>query len=180
MAEGARLPWLLDANVFFDYLEAEPRILDLANRHLGTIHVLTATLEEIDDQSVSELLQHGFVVKEATGAQKDEAKDIHRDAPQGNRQPSRHDCLCLVVAHEEGFVCVTSDRRLREACQARDVPTLWGLEVMLLLVRGGWLQAEETIPIAWAVRRRGNRISRAVVEDFVRAVQDEADRTGTA
>lgn len=180
MAEGARLPWLLDANVILDYLEAEPRILDLADEHLGSIHVLAATLKELDSQSVSKLRQHGFVVKVATGAQVDKADEIHRAAPQGNRQPSDHDCLCLVVAHEEGFVCVTSDRRLRDACQARDVPTLWGLEVMLLLVRGGWLRAEETITIAWAVRRRGKRISRAVVEDFIRAVQDEANRTGTA
>jgi hypothetical protein len=63
-------------------------------------------------------------------------------------QLSFRDHLCLIVASDEGFVCVTNDKALRKACDDKGVATLWGLEIMTALVRGRAMQAVDAIETA--------------------------------
>ena len=66
-------------------------------------------------------------------------------AAAGRRRPglSYYDHLCLLVAKQGGWTCVTNDGKFRRDCMAEKVPVLWGLEPMVELVAGGHLNAAE-------------------------------------
>jgi hypothetical protein len=53
------------------------------------------------------------------------------------------DRFCFVVARDNGWTCVTNDKALRRACEGAGVTVLWSLELLLDLVNGGHLPAED-------------------------------------
>jgi hypothetical protein len=82
---------------------------------------------------------------------------------------SYEDRLCLVVARDAGWRCVTNDRRLRAACRAASVPTMWSLELLLELVLTGQFPPDEARAIAQALHRISPRhITSDIVADFSR------------
>jgi len=48
---------------------------------------------------------------------------------------SMQDFVCMRIAEERGWVCATNDKALRRECGKRGVSVLWGLEMMLYLVK---------------------------------------------
>jgi hypothetical protein len=57
----------------------------------------------------------------------------------------------LVLARDNGWICLSNDGPLREACKAQDVPVVWGLEIMLSLVEGKYLTPAAAIQAAQAI-----------------------------
>ncbi len=127
---------VIDANVLVDYQAADLAILELVNRHVGTVHILTTMLEEVEGLDESDCERLGFRVVEPTFVQVVEA------ASQTGRL-SFQDRTCLVVCRDRGWTCVSNDRALRRACEADGIGVIWGLELMLELVRHGDLLAND-------------------------------------
>lgn len=48
---------------------------------------------------------------------------------------SVQDFVCMRIADERGWGCATNDKALRRECGKRGVSVLWGLEMMLYLVK---------------------------------------------
>jgi len=164
---------LVDANVLIDYLKSSISILSLANRYLGEIHVSTTVLDEVDGLDVGACERLGLNVIEPALAQ------VMR-AAQRKGQLSFRDHLCLIVALEEGFVCLSNDKALRKACQTAGVATLWGLEVMVALVREGAMQAEDVIKVAEKIHAINPlHISKQVLQKFTRLVTATETKDGT-
>ena len=133
---------LLDADVLIDYLKANLSVLALASRHIGKAHVLSTVLQyEVDGLDAEDCEQRGIEVVEPDLEQLSEASLLHGSL-------SFNDYLCLIIASRRGFVCVTNDKALRKACERDGVSTLWGLEVMLELVRNQAMKVEDAIQIA--------------------------------
>jgi hypothetical protein len=57
---------LVDANVLVDYQAADLAILSLVSRHVGTVHVVSTVLAEVDGLDESECERLGFRVVEPT------------------------------------------------------------------------------------------------------------------
>jgi len=155
---------LMDANVLIDYVRTDRSVLGLVYEHVGSVHVLSTVLDEVDglDEDGCEAL--GIEVVEPELAQVREAA-----ARRGRLSVADH--LCLLVARERTYACVTNDRALRRACADEGVAVVWGLELMLVLVRGGVLDAAEAVRVARAVHELNPRhITAAVVEEFIRLV----------
>ena len=127
---------LVDANVLVDYQAADLAILSLVSRHVGTVHIVSTVLAEVDGLDESECERLGFRVVEPTLAQATEAA-----SPNGRL--SFQDRTCLVVCRDNGWTCVSNDKALRRSCDAVGVAVRWGLELMLELVQGGHLPAED-------------------------------------
>jgi len=127
---------LVDANVLVDYQAADLAILSLVSRHVGTVHIVSTVLAEVDGLDESECERFGFRVVEPTLAQATEAA-----SPNGRL--SFQDRTCLVVCRDNGWTCVSNDKALRRSCDAVGVAVRWGLELMLELVQGGHLPAED-------------------------------------
>jgi len=137
---------LVDANVLVDYQAADLAILSLVSRHVGTVHIVSTVLAEVDGLDESECERLGFRVVEPTLAQATEAA-----SPNGRL--SFQDRTCLVVCRDNGWTCVSNDKALRRSCDAVGVVVRWGLELMLELVQGGHLPAEDADDAAERIHR---------------------------
>jgi rRNA-processing protein FCF1 len=120
---------LVDANVLVDYQAADLAILSLVSRHVGTVHIVSTMLAEVDGLDESECERLGFRVVKPTLAQATEAA-----SPNGRL--SFQDRTCLVVCRDNGWTCVSNDKALRRSCDAVGVAVRGGLELMLELVQG--------------------------------------------
>ena len=97
---------ILDANVLIDYCATDRSILTLISRHVGQIHVPVELLEEVKALDESECDRLGLHVFEP---------ELEQLAAAGKRRPglSYYDHLCLLVAKQGGWTCVTNDGKLR-------------------------------------------------------------------
>lgn len=73
------------------------------------------------------------------------------EAAQRGGPLSFEDKLCLVLARDNGWACLSNDGPLREACKAQGVSVVWGLEIMLWLVQARHLDADKAIEVAEAI-----------------------------
>lgn len=155
-----RSPLIADANILIDYLEADSSILALLARHTGPVYVATAVLERVEQLTPGDCVRLGLIVAEPTLEQLLEAGD-------GRPGLAFDDIICLAMARDNGWCCVTNDRALRKACGAASVEVRWGLEVMLGLVEKSALSVEDACATAKQVRASNPRfISQAVVMAF--------------
>ena len=159
-SEGRLL--VVDANVLIDYAAADATILSLATRYLGTIHVPRLILEEVKQLSETECDRMDLRIVEASLQQVAEAS-------QGSRGLSFNDRVCLILARDAGWTCVTNDRALRKACEGISVSVLWGLELMLELVADGHLATEVALQVAGAIQAANPRhITDEILDRFKR------------
>ena len=94
-------------------------------------------------------------------------------------QLSFRDHLCLLVALDERFVCVTNDKMLRKACVEERVSILWGLEIMTTLVQSYAMSATDAIETAEKIHRSNPlHIPRKLVDRFSKVVIGIEKRSG--
>lgn len=136
---------LMDANVLIDYRDSDLEVLALVGRHVGSVHVLSTILaEEVPGVGEAECARLGLSVIEP------ELEQVMRAGATRTRL-SFSDHLCLTVAADGGYACVTNDRALRAACDSEKVETIWGLELMTKLVELGILSAPDALTVAWKI-----------------------------
>lgn len=157
---------IMDANVLIDFCEADRTILLLVSEHIGPVHVpLPILREEVQDLLADEdHAELGIVPIEPTLEEATEAA--------GKRAGlSFYDQLCLVLARDNGWTCVTNDGRLRRECDAEKVPVLWGLETIALLVDAAVLSIAEAERIGRTIQRSNPRfITERVITDFLERI----------
>ena len=164
---------LVDANVLIDYVKSELSVLGLAARHLGEVYVLSTVLDEVDGLDADDCARLGIRVFEPALA------DVIAAARKRGAL-STQDHLCLILARRQGWTCVTNDGALRRACLLEQVPVLWGLQMMLELVRMGQLSGEDAIAVANDIHRTNPfHITDLIVARFideVRALSTSGER----
>jgi rRNA-processing protein FCF1 len=136
--------FIADANVLIDYAKTSPAILGLVAQHVGPVYVVADVLEEVDQLDVAQCHAIGLKVVDGNLAQLAQASQ--RGGPL-----SFEDKLCLILARDNGWSCLSNDGPLREACKAQGVPVVWGLEIMLVLVKNQHLSAVDAIKVAQAI-----------------------------
>jgi rRNA-processing protein FCF1 len=155
---------LMDANVLIDYQKSDFTVLGLVRKYVGEVHVLTTIIEEVDGLDAVDFERLGLKMVEPEVSQLTQAA-----AKRG--QLSFRDHLCLIVASDANFVCVTNDKSLRKACTKEGVRVLWGLEMMAALVRANVLLAVDAIQIAEKIHLSNPlHISRSLVDRFAKSV----------
>lgn len=159
---------VIDANVLIDYAATDESVLALAARHLGRLIVPLPVPDEVEQLDAVACERLGIEVVEPTLEQLLEA-----GAERGRL--SFEDRLCLVVARDAGWQCVTNDRRLRAACRAASVPVMWSLELLLELVHLGQFPTDQALAIAVELNRVSPRhITSDIVADFRRHIEESA------
>ena len=153
---------MVDANVLIDYLAADMTVLQLVSRHIGTVHIPRQVLREVPKLGPDECERLNLHIV-------DESLEQLLEAGQHRGRLSFHDRLCLILARDAGWACVTNDRALRRACEDHSVPALWGLELMILLAAGHHLTIDAAVTTASAIRRSNPRhITEEILERFSR------------
>jgi len=148
-----------DANVLIDYAESDREILALIARHVAAIHVPSPVLAEVRRLSFREAVRLGLEIVEPTLVQATEAA-------RGAGSTSFEDRLCLTVARDNGWACLTNDKALRRACGEAEVRCIWGLEAMRILVHAGHLAAKRAQAIAERIAQGNPYITQALLARF--------------
>lgn len=157
---------VVDANVLIDYASSDLSILGLAGEFVGTIHVPRPVLEEVEQLGETDCARLGIRLVEASVEQL-------LEAGAGQGRLSFSDRLCLVLARDRSWICVTNDRALRRACTDLSIPVLWGLELMLELVSLRRLTVKAALDIAVAIHRSNPRhITAEILDRFERKVSE--------
>ena len=146
--------------MLIDYKETDLSVLTLVSRHIGQVHVLSTILGEVVDIDAARCEEHGLKVVEPT------LEQVEIAARQRGRL-SFEDHTCLVVSRDSDWTCVTNDRALRKECSEDGVELLWGLELMIELVRIGEMGAEDAGKMAHEIRNQNpNHITAEIIERF--------------
>jgi predicted nucleic acid-binding protein len=154
---------IIDANVLIDFCKTDRSVLALVTKHVGTVHVAEPVLAEVKelDRAGAEALGINVLVPEFPM--------LSRAATASVRSPLRfEDWLCLLIAEQESWTCVTNDKRLRVECESREVAVLWGFQLLLGLIDAKVLDAAAAIGVAEAICRINRRIPDAVLVAFRR------------
>jgi hypothetical protein len=147
--------WLID------FCKVDKTILSVVCEYVGTIHVPSPVLNEVDQISEDEAADLGIVVVEPQLEQV-----IAAGARRGGL--SFEDRLCVIMARDRDWVCVSNDGAVRKACEHENVPALWGLEMMGLAVAAGGLGLHEAERAAWAIHSQNKFVTKEIVERFIK------------
>ena len=140
---------MVDANILVDYVHCDDFIIKLISTHVGQIHVATPVLHEVKELTEHECFQLGITLVEPPVEQL-------ISAAHGRGPLSLQDNLCVVLAKEHGWTCVTNDRPLRRECEVQGVPLIWGVELICKLVETGGLAQESAKDIILCIHHNHN------------------------
>ena len=154
-----------DANVLIDYTSTDETVLTLASRHLGTIMVPSPVLAEVDGLDAMGCERLELVVV-------DPSLDQLLEAGAERGRLSFEDRICLIVARDAGWGCLTNDRRLRAMCESESVSVMWSLDLLVALVGDGQLPGDDAIAIGADLHRISPRhITRDILDTLKRQIE---------
>ena len=153
---------LFDADALIDYVNSNKNIILVATKTLYDIYVpLTVMKEEIRQLSEDEANSLGIRIFEPTFNQINKAnKEI--------KGLSFEDKICFIIAKENNWTCITNDKNLRNKCYKEGIEIMWGLQLMLELYAEKYICKEEAIDTVWKIHKSNSRITKDIVEDFIR------------
>ncbi|MGV6815787.1 MAG: hypothetical protein ACWA44_00785 [Thiotrichales bacterium] len=157
---------IVDANVLIDYANTDASILALCANHLGELYVPRVVLEEVEQLSEAECIDLGLQIV-------DEPVEILLAAGESRGRLSYEDHVCLLLAKQESWTCLSNDRALHSACCAAGIESIWGLRPMIELVRSGQLDYVTAIETAQAIHESNPRhITEEIIVEFETKIRD--------
>lgn len=166
MREVYSVPAIIsDANILIDFFETDREIISLVSRHLAPLYVPDIVAEEVSQLKVINPVSIGLTIIETPYSVLAESKDRSSSI-------SMQDFVCMRIAEERGWVCATNDKALRRECGKREVSVLWGLEMMLYLVKNGALKPKIATDTAWAIHRCNKMITEKLVDLFIDRINE--------
>jgi predicted nucleic acid-binding protein len=138
--------FLLDANVLIDFQHADLGALELFAKRVAPLRVLQPTVDEVVGVSARTLKRMGLKVVPMT------TEEILAIADR-RRKLSLQDALCVQACATGGYTCISNDRVVRSECSARGIACVWGLHVLLFVVRAGGMKRARAHRIAQAMAR---------------------------
>jgi rRNA-processing protein FCF1 len=151
-----------DANVLIDYAKSAPEILGLISRYIRQLYIPLPILREVRQLNRNSVEKLGVKIIEPTLEQIIEANKIRTDKP----TISKEDAICLVIAKDNDWSCLTNDRALRICCSEFRVHCLWGIGIMQILVSNGKLSPEKAVKIAQDIQSKNKYITESVIKNF--------------
>lgn len=155
-----------DACVLIDFCNAGcANILAVVSANHLPIRVPRWVLDEVDQLTEVQAKGLGIEVLEVTTQQLEEASV--------REGPSRQDRLRFVVARDNQGAVWSNDRRLHSLCREHDVPVFWGLEILLVLVRGSHLTKDKAAKAGEDIRKVDpHYITEAILREFQRKLAE--------
>lgn len=150
---------VVDANVLIDFAKADLSVLALVVRHLGPVHVPRDVLDEVHQLDEDACTRLGLAIIDGTLEQLGEAGAMRGGLSFADR-------MCLILARDSGWICVSNDGRLRRTCGEVGVEVRWGLQLLLDLVAAGGMEADGAIEVAEAIAAVNPWIGAEVIARF--------------
>lgn len=154
-----KLTVIADANVLIDYANTNKRILGMVTGFFDRVMVPIDILNEVNELSMSEVNEFGLSVYYPEN-------HTYYYASNTSNGLSFQDNICLFDARENNWAIISNDKKMRRECIDAGVVAIWGLEVMVMLVKVGSLTGEEAIKIAEDIHSVNKRITIGNINDF--------------
>ena len=151
--------FIIDANVLIDYCKTDLSILTIFSKVIGTINIPTPIIyDEVSQISITKAEKFFLNPIEPTLEQLIEAKTFKRS----------HFCdnLCFLIGQGNGYTCITNDKHLKRLCKEHNVPSIWGLEIMVILVKKDKISQKKAITVASAIRKSNSFITNEIIQRF--------------
>lgn len=137
---------ILDANILIDFYKCDRTIIKLICTYVGQIYLATPVLSEINEIDEGACVELGIILVEP------ELEQVMLAAEKKGAL-SFQDNLCLILAKEYGWACVTNDKPLRQKCEIEGIPLIWGIELICILVESGGLPVEHARDIILEIQK---------------------------
>lgn len=137
---------IMDANILIDFCKCDRTIIKLICTYVGQIYLATPVLSEINEIDEGACVDLGIILMEPE-------LDQVMLAAEKKGPLSFQDNLCLLLAKEHGWTCVTNDKPLRQKCEIEGVPLIWGVELICILVEFGGLPIEHARDIILEIQK---------------------------
>lgn len=156
---------IVDANVLIDYANSDPGVLTSVSLHIGPIQVPSVVLDEVGQLSEDDCESLGLIVLE-------EPVEILLAAGEKRGALSFEDHVCLLLAKENDWICVSNDKPLHKACGKEKVAVKWGLRLMIELVEMELMDKRAAIDIAKAIQvSNPTHITPEIIEEFTKIIK---------
>ena len=157
---------VIDANVLIDYSNSDLSVLALAANNIGPIYVPGVVLDEVDQLNEDDCERLGLIVLE-------EPVEILLAAGEKRGALSFEDHVCLLLAKENGWICISNDKPLHRACGEEEVTVKWGLRLMIELVENGLLEKDTALEVAQVIQvSNPKHITPEIIENFKIIITD--------
>lgn len=148
---------ILDANVLIDIITCDPTLLTLISEFVGPIRLATTILDEVKTLNQEVCRELSIQLVEPTLEQVMVAADMPKPL-------SFQDWICLLMAQENNWICVSNDKPLRKQCELKNVSVMWELEMLCLLVEAGGLTAAQCKTIILDIQKSNRYITNDIVK----------------
>lgn len=141
---------ILDANVLIDIVSCDLTLLSLISEFVGPIRLATTIIDEVKALTPEVCRELGIHLVEPTLEQVIAAAEKPKPL-------SFQDQVCLLLAEENNWICVSNDKPLRKQCELNNVDVMWELEMLCLLVEAGGLTALQCKTIILDIQKNNPR-----------------------
>ena len=141
---GTRSGFVVDANVLIDFESADLAILGVFAKKVGPVFVPNAVIENVSAVSLGDCDRIGLRLIQPN-------LDQLIEAGENRGRLAFDDWLCLILARDHAYQCISNDKALRAECINCGVSVMWGLEPMLILAAQGELSCDEAESVAWKI-----------------------------
>lgn len=145
---------ICDANVLIDYIAVDEDIIREVVKFWGTVYVPTRILHEVKKLDEERATGLGLTIIETP---------LSLDSVPGLSGPDRA-CLHFVLA--EGWTCIANDTLLRRECMRRGGKVVWGLEMLLKLVKSAQITSARALGIAEKIGEVNPEITPKILATF--------------
>lgn len=163
---GTRDAFIVDAGALLDFCRVDRALLTLIAEHVGAVNIAEAGLLHVSMLDRAEALTIGIevVCPELSASQ--------RAARLACKSPLRFDdWLCVVLAEERGWGCISHEPRMHAQCAARNTRARWGFHLLGLLVEHRVLSLAEASSAIRALGATGKRIPSSAIDQCVRELE---------
>jgi hypothetical protein len=151
---------LADADVLIDYAKSDRSILTLVTENLAKVYVLREVLGTVKEITERDCRRLGIHIIETDTVDLLEAGSLSGPL-------SFEDWLCLITCRNREWTCVTNDKALIRECKQRNIRFRRGLNLMVELVKSGFLDRHRALRIANAIHEKNpTHINDAVLKLF--------------
>ncbi|MGG3561972.1 hypothetical protein ABES03_10240 [Neobacillus rhizosphaerae] len=125
---------ILDVNMLYDLYKSDKALIPLISSSVGQIHLASSGLEQIKFINKSDCYSLGIHIIEPN------VKHLF-DAMTRRGTLSFQDHLCLILAKENGWTCVTNCNPLRRECEIENIPFIWRNDIIRKIALSGAITA---------------------------------------
>ena len=155
---------ITDSCVLIDYAKSAKDALMMLAREVRVVVPRILLVEEVHDLSINEAISLGLDIIDAP-------TEALLEAARMPRPLSSFDWLCLILARDNHWTCVSNDKRLRAQCLSVGVRTQWSLEPLVLLVRRKKLPKERAEKIARAMAEQNPFVGTPIIRRFISRIR---------